>query len=150
MNLSRRSFLQNSVMLIGTSLVNPLVFRNSEPQLWPIGTPLGRNCTSGKINLRARPTVDSAIIREIYEDTVVPWEQEVVGSAPPGLISRRWVQTPEGYLYAPSVQPVSNVPNEPMDILPDNPSGKGMWVEVTVPYRGPGNAQSSGKITLAV
>lgn len=134
MTLTRRSFLQNSVMLIGASLVKPLFFRDNASQQWPIGTPLGRNCTSGKINLRARPSVDSAIIREVFEDTIVEWEQEVIGDAPPGLISRRWVQTPEGYLYAPSVQPVFNKPNVPVDSLPDNPSGKGMWVEVTVPY----------------
>ena len=134
MKFTRRTFLQNSAMLLGASIIRPRIFRDEGAQDWPNGVPLGRNCTSGKINLRSRPTVDSEIIQEIFEDTVVPWEREVIGAAPPGLVSRRWVQTPGGYLYAPSVQPVVNNPNVPLDSLPDNPSGKGMWAEVTIPF----------------
>jgi lipoprotein-anchoring transpeptidase ErfK/SrfK len=58
----------------------------------------------------------------------------VIGDAPAGVLSRRWVETPQGYIYAPSVQPVRNNPNTPLTSLPGSGDQKGMWVEVTVPY----------------
>jgi lipoprotein-anchoring transpeptidase ErfK/SrfK len=61
--------------------------------------------------------------------------REVIGQAPAGVFSRRWIETPKGYVYAPGVQPVKNLPNKPVLALPDSGSlGKGMWVEVTIPY----------------
>jgi hypothetical protein len=132
--LSRRNFMKSSAILVGAAAFNQKKIQSQETQSWPVGVPLGRNCTSGKINLRSRPSVDSEILKEVFEDTVIEWEREVIGQAPPGLVSRRWVQTPGGYLYSPSVQPVENNPNIPLDSLPNNPSGPGMWVEVTVPY----------------
>ncbi len=67
-------------------------------------------------------------------DGVVAWLREVVGDAPTGWVSRRWVETPEGYLYSPNVQPVLNRPNTPVEKLPDSSGGPGFWAEVSVPY----------------
>jgi lipoprotein-anchoring transpeptidase ErfK/SrfK len=49
-------------------------------------------------------------------------------------ISRRWIETPEGYVYSPNIQPVYNKPNVPMNTIPETPAGKGFWAEITVPY----------------
>ncbi len=48
--------------------------------------------------------------------------------------SRRWVETPDGYIYAPRLQPVRYQPNNPVEELPEIDLGRGMWAEVTVPY----------------
>ena len=34
----------------------------------------------------------------------------------------------------PKIQPVRNLPNQPVQTLPQTSLGPGMWVEVTVPY----------------
>ncbi|MCE1255736.1 MAG: L,D-transpeptidase, partial [Anaerolineae bacterium] len=39
-----------------------------------------------------------------------------------------------GYLYAPSVQPVKNLPNQVLTVLPGSSTGQGFWAEVTIPY----------------
>lgn len=101
---------------------------------WPDGEQLGRNCTEGLLHLRARPSEGSTEISKIYEDAVVVWLREVVGEAPGGALSRNWVETPDGYLYAPSVQPVKNKPNKPLDQIPQTSTGPGFWAEITVPY----------------
>lgn len=101
---------------------------------WPEVEMLGRNCVGGMINIRLRPSASSPSVGVLYEDAVIIWLHEVVGEAPGGLISRRWVETPDGYIYAPVIQPVRNMPNEPVIVLPESSSGRGMWAEVTVPF----------------
>ncbi|HEX2980027.1 MAG TPA: L,D-transpeptidase [Anaerolineaceae bacterium] len=79
--------------------------------------------------------MDSASVGVLYEDAVVPWLREVIGPAPLGRVNRRWVETPDGYIYTPSVQPVKYQPNQPLTQLPSSQtSGVGMWAEVSVPY----------------
>ena len=71
----------------------------------------------------------------LYDDAVVAWEKEVIGE--PSLArgkNRKWVQTPDGYIYSPDLQLCHNVVNEPVQSLPPTASGNGMWAEVTVPY----------------
>jgi lipoprotein-anchoring transpeptidase ErfK/SrfK len=58
----------------------------------------------------------------------------VIGSSTLYSPSRRWVHTPEGYIYAPSLQPVKNLPNDPISDLPVYNGERGFWAEVTVPY----------------
>jgi hypothetical protein len=65
---------------------------------------------------------------------VMPWLREVVSESPDGWGPARWVETPDGYIYAPRLQPVWNQPNQPLTELPIGPAGRGMWAEVTVPY----------------
>ena len=82
----------------------------------------------------SKPSANSTAVGKVYEDTVVAWLREVVGEAPGGVFSRRWVETPNGYLYAPAVQPVKNSPNKPVNGLPSSSSGQGFWAEVSIPY----------------
>jgi hypothetical protein len=69
----------------------------------------------------------------LYEDAVVPWLKETVGPKP-YYINQRWVETPDGFIYASYVQPVRNIPNEPVQELMQTDLGTGTWMEVTVPY----------------
>ncbi|NPV55981.1 MAG: L,D-transpeptidase [Anaerolineae bacterium] len=99
---------------------------------WSETQRIARNCRGGWLELKSKPTPDSTTIRKVYEDELLVWLQEVIGA--PKSISRRWVETPEGFLYSPDVQPVYNKPNIPVTSLPQTGLGTGMWAEVTVPY----------------
>jgi hypothetical protein len=101
-------------------------------QEFPQSERLGR-VSVGKIDLKLRPDTDSQTLGVLYQDAVVPWLREVVGRNPT-RISQRWVETPDGYLWSPYLQPVLNEPNVPLDELPETSLGTGMWVEVTVPW----------------
>jgi lipoprotein-anchoring transpeptidase ErfK/SrfK len=132
--ITRRRFLKLCAFNAGALILRPWVGWASLQTDWPDAERLGRNCVGGIINLRARPSSNSTIIRELYEDTIVVWLRDVIGEAPAGVLSRTWVETPDGYLYAPSVQPVKNFPNVPISSLPENLGEKGVWGEVTIPY----------------
>jgi len=131
--LTRRGFIQKSVVGIG-ALAIPAVPKIQTYQTgeWPQGQKLGRNCTGGWVTLRSKPSTDGQDLGRLYEDDVFVWIREVVGDY--ASVSRRWVETPNGYVYAPNVQPVMNIPNQPVMNLPQYGDTKGMWVEVTVPY----------------
>src|SRR5258708_39828363 len=56
----------------------------------------------------------------------------MVGTVSASGTSIRWVESTNGFIYAPHVQPVRNLPNTPVAAIP---AGKpGFWAEVTVPY----------------
>lgn len=130
-NLSRRSFLK----LTGLGAAGLAAGRA------PAGLPLAEfpqaerlgRVTVGKVDLKARPDLDSATVGALYEDAVVPWLRETVGPHP-YRTNQRWVETPDGYLWGGQVQPVRYRPNTPVTDLPETSLGRGMWVEVTVPY----------------
>ncbi len=136
--LTRRDFLQRSLMGVGALAVEPLrgIFR---PQAqFPDVEKMGR-VTMGRVDIRLKPFSDSSITKTIYDDAIVVWQREIVGEAPGGYGSSIWVETPDGYIYAPRLQPVYNRLNSPLDTLPASPNpasptGKGLWAEVTVPY----------------
>lgn len=96
---------------------------------FPQGENLGR-VLSGKVEVKARPDYDSPTVKELFEDSVVVWLREVVGSRRL-WVTQRFIETPDGYIYAPNLQPVRNRPNPPMA---NAPGPDGVWVEVTVPY----------------
>ena len=96
---------------------------------FPRAERLGR-VIGGKVPVKARPDIDSPDVGVLFDDDVVPWLREVVGSRPLWY-SQTFVETPQGYIYAPNLQPVRNQPNEPLTSLP---SPEGFWAEVTVPY----------------
>ena len=98
----------------------------------PPGERLGRVCV-GSVNLRLRPSADAQSVGKLYQDQLVQWNRDIIGELPAGLMNRNWVETPNGYIFAGSVQPVRNYPNQPVTTLPANETEKGMWVEVTVP-----------------
>jgi lipoprotein-anchoring transpeptidase ErfK/SrfK len=134
MKLSRRNFFKTSLLSLGTAAFFGNVDKVQAITNWADSEFLGRNCMGGVINVRSRPSANSPIVSTLYEDAVFPWLREVVGEAPYGLINRRWVETPDGYVYAASVQPVRYKPNEPLAVLPQYGEAPGMWAEVTVPY----------------
>jgi hypothetical protein len=131
--LSRRNFLKLGLAGLGSLAMRPWKIWGDLLQEWPDAERLGRVCV-GKVNIRKRPSVDAESLGELYEDAVVIWLREVVGEAPLGRQSRRWVETPDGYIYAPSLQPVKYLPNQPVTELPVTSLGRGMWVEVTIPH----------------
>jgi hypothetical protein len=64
---------------------------------------------------------------------VVAWQSEVVGRNP-YRTNQRWVETPDGYIWSPYLQPVNNRSNAPINSLPEASLSPGMWVEVSVPF----------------
>jgi len=126
---SATGFQSNSLQPSAFDL-QPLVLAKAGSGLsdFPHEERLGR-VLGGKVEVKARPDDESPTVKELYEDTVVIWLCEVVGSRPLWN-HQRYVETPEGYIYSPNLQPVRNQPNQPLAMLPGS---EGMWVEVTVP-----------------
>ena len=79
---------------------------------FPQSERLGR-VIGGTVAVKARPDIDSADVGTIYDDDVVPWLSEIVGRRPLWY-SQRFVETDQGYVYAPNLQPVRNLPNQPL------------------------------------
>ena len=128
--INRRDFLKLAALGTGTLAFRP--FRTFSLPEFPAGDRLGR-ITVGKMDVFATPDGSGQPIGALYEDQVVPWLREVVGSMP-GRINQRFVETPNGYVWGGFVQPVWNRPNTSVTSLPTTSLGPGMWVEVTVPY----------------
>jgi lipoprotein-anchoring transpeptidase ErfK/SrfK len=131
-SFSRREFLKLGAFSFGAIAMRPWLTWLELQGEFPDAERLGRICV-GKVDIRTKPSVDAASVGVLYEDAIVVWLREVVGEAPMGRQSRRWVETPDGYVYAPSVQPVDNQPNIPVANLPKTSLGEGMWAEVTIP-----------------
>lgn len=102
---------------------------------FPAGDYLGRVAVTPNFYstaLRAQPDENSPVLRNVAQDEVLVWHREVIGTNVAGRVNRRWVQTPEGFIYTVDLQPVRNLPNSAVNTLP---AGKaGFWAEVTVPY----------------
>lgn len=129
--ISRREFLRQATGGLAALVLTP-------PKNWlplspfPQEERLGR-VTVGMAEVRAKPDADSPTVAKVYEDAVVPWLYEVVGRRPYRR-NQRWVETPQGYIWAPYLQPVRNLSNAPISSLSDTSLGPGMWAEVTIPY----------------
>lgn len=133
--LSRRDFLKTSLLGLGV-LVLPAWLGNTAAANrvlpladFPAGERLGR-VLGGKVEVKAKPDDAAPTVKELFEDSVVVWNHELVGSRPL-WITQRYVETPDGFIYAPNLQMVRNQPNTPITAIP---AEGGMWVEVTVPY----------------
>jgi lipoprotein-anchoring transpeptidase ErfK/SrfK len=138
-SLSRREFLKLAGLGAGALALNPFWGARdfSIPALaqFPAGDRLGRIAVTPDFYstpLRPSPNENATIIRQVGQDEVVVWQRAVVGSTAVGGISRQWVETPNGYIYLPHVQPVQNLPNTPITAIPA--AKPGFWAEVTVPY----------------
>ena len=133
-NLSRRDFLKLAGVGLGALAFNPLKpFEFSYPQAqFPEAERLGR--IFSRIDVRSEPSFNAPSLGVLYDDNVVVWQQDVVtrGYQDPNYLNQRWVRIPEGYIYAPQLQPVKNLPNTPLTAIPNGQSG--FWAEVTVPY----------------
>jgi lipoprotein-anchoring transpeptidase ErfK/SrfK len=132
--ISRREFLKLGGLGLGAMALRPL----SRPWLdlayqedFPDAERLGR-AVDPEVTVRAAPTTESAEVGTLTEDTIVPWLREHVGYTP--YRNQRWVETPQGFVWAPLLQPVRNKPNAPLTSLPSTNGGLAQWVEVTVPY----------------
>ena len=102
---------------------------------FPAGDYLGRVAVTPNFystSLRAQPDENAAALRDVQQDEVVIWQREVIGSNVAGRVNRRWVQTPDGFIYTADLQPVKNLVNTPVTSVP--PGKDGFWAEVTVPY----------------
>jgi lipoprotein-anchoring transpeptidase ErfK/SrfK len=132
-NFSRREFLRLSRLGAGSIALGSIIFPKENIQYSP-NQRLGRVTTDfGEgINLRARPSTEAAEVGTIYGDDVVPWLREVVGYTP--YRNQRWVETPNGYVWSPLLQPVKHISNQPLSEFPIYANGPGSWVEVTVPF----------------
>jgi len=129
--ISRREFLKKAAGGLAAMAMTP-----SQKWLSQISFPqeerLGR-VTVGMAEVKVKPDADSLTIAKVYEDAVVPWLREVVGRRPYRR-NQRWVETPQGYIWTPYLQPVRNLPNTPINKLSETSLGAGMWAEVTQPY----------------
>jgi hypothetical protein len=140
-NLSRRDFLKIAGMGLGALAFNPyktfdFEYLSSAKRLpeFPNSEIIGRVLEPG-IDLRSNPTNDESLntsIAKLPADTLVEWGRQVVGSVLYGLSNQRYVETPQGYIYASVLQPTRNNPNTPISEIPTGQSG--FWAEVTVPY----------------
>ena len=144
-SVSRRDFLKLAGVGLGALAFDPferLALSQSPALQFPTGERLGRVGVYPDwyfTEIKAKPTGTSPTVRKIEEDEVVEWLREVIGTDSvsfEGLVaqgpSKTWVETPEGYIYEPHLQPIRNVPNTPVAAMP---AGKaGFWAEVTVPY----------------
>ena len=126
--VSRRDFLKLSGLGLGALAFDARPRLAALPE-FPNAAHLGRILS--KVDVRSAPSDGASIIKYLYEDNVVEWGRETIGPMA-GRINQRWVETPEGYIYAADIQPVRNQPNTPVSALPEGKPG--FWAEVTVPY----------------
>ena len=133
-SMTRRDFVKLAALGLGGLALRPWAGRLLDLVDFPQADRLGR-AANGTLEIKARPDPDGETVGVLYEDGVLPWVREVVGEKPMHIFNnQRWVETPEGYVYAPYFQPVRDLPNEPVSELPNSSLGQGMWVEVTIPY----------------
>lgn len=131
--LDRRQLFKLSALSLGAWMANPFDFLFQLPEV-PQAEKLGRVAV-GMVELKAQPDPQSQTIGVLYEDALIPWYREAAGRSPNYIFNnQRWVETSQGYIYGPYLQPVSFHPNQPIEELPNASMGPGMWMEVTVPY----------------
>lgn len=140
-NLTRRDFLKLSGLSIGAMAFRPVLFKRIDTlQLpkrlaeFPDSEVIGRVTDPG-IFLRSTPSNEAgmdSVIQSLEADTLLEWNQEVVGRVIGGLSNQKYVETPLGYVYGSVIQPTRNIPNTPITEIPAGKSG--FWAEVTVPY----------------
>jgi hypothetical protein len=114
-------------------LQNPAFTKLFKLPDFPDGERLGRVCY-GKWDLKARPDQDSRTVGSVMDDAVLPWIKEAIGTFSIYRNNKRWVETPQGYIWGAYFQPVRNQLNQPLESLPETSIGTGIWAEVTVPY----------------
>jgi len=150
-NYSRREFLRLSVLTLGGLAMGNSRLRKhlgqfapvnqEETPVFPAHQPLGRICVGepgAHFDVKSEPYWDAPKVVTAWFDDVIIWKREVIAKQPnPNYINQRWVETPEGYIYAEYVQKVRHEPQEPLTELPETATGeRGMWVEIVTPYTG--------------
>src|SRR5258705_2717529 len=132
--LSRRDFLKLTGVGLGALAFNPFKPQRSPLALpqFPVGDRLGR--VFGKTDIHSEPSFNAPAVKTLYDDEIVVWQQEVItsGALDQNIINQRWAKTPDGFIYAPALQPVKNLTNAPITAIPNGQTG--FWAETTVPY----------------
>ena len=128
-HFTRRDFLNTATYFMGAALLSQS-FGINKVQEFPDDERIGRIAV-GKVDIKLRPDYDSPNVGIYYEDAVVPWYREVLGTWP-FRNNQRWVETDQGFIWSPNVQPVENILNQPIENIPEDDGG--VWVEVTVPW----------------
>jgi len=129
--ISRRDFIKIAALSAGGLAFRPNGISRKLMEDSSQDDQLGRILATAE--LKTRPDADSNTIGTLYEDNLVSWLREVSGANLNREV-QRWVETPDGYIWSPRLQPVRNQKNIPLDSLPNSSKGVGAWVEVTVPY----------------
>ena len=131
-HINRRELLKLGALGAGALALAP--FRRPVQQTgFPEADRLAR-IVVGKTEVYARPDVNTSPIASLFEDQVVEWGREVVGTNPFRFV-QRFVETPQGYIWSPHVQLTRNRPDpSPLTRMPEYAGGTGFWVEVAVPY----------------
>ena len=122
-HINRREFLKFGCLSLAS-----LSFRELKAdtflQEFPQSEKLGRVAV-GMVELKLRPDLESQTLGVLYEDAVVPWLREISGVKPAYIFNnQRWVETPDGYIYGPYLQPVFQRPNQPVSELPVSSLGR--------------------------
>lgn len=128
---TRRDFLKLGAAGLSALWLRPRIARLSAAP-FPEHPRLGR-AFHAQTPVKARPHPDSSTVANLDQDQVVGWERRVIGEHPRRL-NQLWVQTPDGFVHLPDLQPVRNQENTPENELPETSLGPGMWAEVTVPW----------------
>ncbi|MGE5071874.1 MAG: L,D-transpeptidase [Anaerolineae bacterium] len=134
---SRRDFIKLAGLGLGALAFSPREPWHAPARLpqFPAGDRLGRVAVTPNFYstaLRSQPNENAPKVRDVPQDEVVVWQREVIGSSVSGRTNTRWVETPDGFIYAVDLQPVKNQPNQPVTSVPQGKGG--FWAEVTVPY----------------
>ena len=129
--LTRRSLLKWGIAASGLVVPNLIGLggRKAFAQELPPPSSLGR-VTLVSLNIRQAPTTQSALVRQLLRDEVIPLYGQTEGEAVE-THNNIWFKTADGYVYSSYVQPIENIKNEPepMEIVQQS-----FWGEVTVPY----------------
>jgi len=112
--ITRRDFLKTTSLGFSGLALQPVLGylpaeHNLELPKFPDGNLLGR-VLEERIKIKAKADSESEDIGELYEDDVIQILREVVGSRPMWF-SQCYYETPQGYIYAPNLQPVKNIIN---------------------------------------
>lgn len=126
--ITRKDFLRTAALSAGAVfLPKGIGLKQYE---FPKAEKLGR-IAAGMVDIKLKPDYDAPNVGTYYEDAVIPWYQEVIGPWP-FRNNQRWIETDDGFVWGPNVQPVEYELNEPIGSIPDGMEG--LWVEVTVPW----------------
>jgi lipoprotein-anchoring transpeptidase ErfK/SrfK len=149
--LSRREFLRIAAIALGGTLMGgrragrvlamgmkSAANQSIEPP-FAEGKLLGRICAGypgARFDIKSEPYWDAPAVGTAWFDDVFEWKREVIAKIlDPIRINQRWVETPEGFIYAEYVQKTKYLPQPVLSELPLTPQGdRGMWVEIVTPY----------------
>jgi len=129
--LSRRDSFQQK-------LEKWLPFSQEEIPQFPEDKWLGRICVGepgAHFDIKSEPDWNAPTVGNAWRDDVFEWKREVISKTfDINLLNQRWVETPEGYIYAEYVQKTRHDPQEFLTELPEQSTGeRGMWVEIVTP-----------------